>query len=55
MCEEKKRRKREEEIREAKEVRTEGRVWEIIRRERGERKSVKKGSENIRKEKWNTS
>lgn len=54
MCEEKKRRKREEEIREAKEVRTEGRVWEIMR-ERGERKSVEKGSENIRKEKWNTS
>lgn len=46
MCE-KKRRKKKEEIREAKEARTEGRIWEIIRKEREERKSVE---EDIRKE-----
>lgn len=49
MCE-KKRRKKKEEIREAKEARTEGRIWEIIRKEREERKSVE---EDIRKETWN--
>lgn len=46
MCE-KKTSKREEEIREAWEARTERKAWEIMRRERGGRKSV----EVIREEK----
>lgn len=49
MCEEKKRRKRNEKIRKAGEARTEEMVREIVRRERSGREKIE---ENIRETEW---
>jgi len=49
MCEEKKKEERERMLREAGEAKTEGEVWEIVRRER---KRWKRVSEEIKIEEW---
>lgn len=49
ICEEKKERMKEQKIKEAGETRTEGKVWEIIGREKGGKKRVE---EVIREEEW---